>query len=198
MMYAFGQITYILLDFEPIVLDEAGFQSKNMADDGEIYLQDRPVKNMSLEGARNITKKWLRGGFGDYEGDQTGNSSDDDDIYLSDSIYVDTSRPIVKQSLNDLQASDIDTWFGILNFAPGLQYMVQLGSSITFVRGFIRGSQVTSDHYVERCDNLVVKNLVNETERLQNLTLTIFEQSDPFEAVFYVFDVALLGTKIIS
>ena len=27
MMFIFGQITYILLDFEPIVLDEAGFGS---------------------------------------------------------------------------------------------------------------------------------------------------------------------------
>jgi len=39
MMKVLGQITFILLDFEPIVLDEAGFGS-NINLDGEIYLQD--------------------------------------------------------------------------------------------------------------------------------------------------------------
>ena len=57
MMYVFGQITYILLDFEPIVLDEAGF-GRNIDLDGEIYLQDTAPKNKSLEGARYIVKKW--------------------------------------------------------------------------------------------------------------------------------------------
>lgn len=33
---------------------------------------------------------------------------------------------------------------------------------------------------------------------VQNLTLTIFEQTDAFEAIFYVFDVALTATKILS
>lgn len=47
-MYILGQITYILLDFEPIVLDDAGF-GKNIDVDGEIYLQDEPVINESLE-----------------------------------------------------------------------------------------------------------------------------------------------------
>lgn len=37
MMYILGQITFIMLDFEPIVLDEAGF-GKNVAMDGEIFL----------------------------------------------------------------------------------------------------------------------------------------------------------------
>ena len=33
-----------MLDFEPIVLDDAGF-GKNIYFDGEIYLQDEPVIN---------------------------------------------------------------------------------------------------------------------------------------------------------
>ena len=37
MMYILGQITYIMLDFEPIVIDEAGF-GKNIDIDGEIFL----------------------------------------------------------------------------------------------------------------------------------------------------------------
>lgn len=37
MMYVLGQITYIILDFEPIVLDDAGFGNK-VDIDGEIYL----------------------------------------------------------------------------------------------------------------------------------------------------------------
>ena len=37
MMYVLGQITYIMLDFEPIVLDEAGF-GKNVGQEGEIFL----------------------------------------------------------------------------------------------------------------------------------------------------------------
>ena len=43
-------------------------------------------------------------------------------------------------------------------------------------------------------------NLVNETERLTNLTLTVVDQFtvDYFEAVFYLFDIALLATKIVS
>lgn len=51
---------------------------------------------------------------------------------------------------------------------------------------------------MQRCDTLVALNLVNETERLGNLTLTIFQQDDYFEVVFYIFDVALLATKILS
>ena len=56
------------------------------------------------------------------------------------------------------------------------------------------------DEYMQRCDTLVALNLVNETERLYNLTLTVVDvvQVDYFEAVFYVFDVALLATKILS
>lgn len=57
MMFVLGQITYILLDFEPIVLDEAGF-GRNIDLDGEIYLQDMAPTNKSLEGARDIVKKW--------------------------------------------------------------------------------------------------------------------------------------------
>ena len=39
MMYILGQITYILFDFEPIVLDEAGFTNAiNFNDD--IFLQN--------------------------------------------------------------------------------------------------------------------------------------------------------------
>lgn len=45
---------------------------------------------------------------------------------------------------------------------------------------------------------MVALNLVNETERLANLTMTIFQQEDYFEIVFYLFDVALLATKILS
>jgi hypothetical protein len=37
-------MTFILFDFEPIVLDEVGF-GKNIGLDGEIYLQDKPPKN---------------------------------------------------------------------------------------------------------------------------------------------------------
>ena len=37
MMYILGQITYVLLDFEPIVLDDAGF-GRNVLNEGEIYL----------------------------------------------------------------------------------------------------------------------------------------------------------------
>lgn len=48
MMYTLGQITYIILDFEPIVLDDAGF-GKNIDIDGEIYLQDEAVINESLQ-----------------------------------------------------------------------------------------------------------------------------------------------------
>ena len=54
------------------------------------------------------------------------------------------------------------------------------------------------DEYMEACDELVAINLVNESERMVNLTLTLFEQEDYFEMVFYGFDVALLGTKIMS
>lgn len=43
-MYIFGQITYITLDFEPIVLDDAGF-GWNTEQDGEIYLHDDPIAN---------------------------------------------------------------------------------------------------------------------------------------------------------
>jgi hypothetical protein len=43
-----------------------------------------------------------------------------------------------------------------------------------------------------------MKSLVNESELVANLTLTIFEQEDFFEAVFYVFDVLLTATKILS
>ena len=57
MMYVLGQITYVMLDFEPIVLDEAGF-GRNIGLDGEIYLQDKPPVNKSLEGARDIVSKW--------------------------------------------------------------------------------------------------------------------------------------------
>lgn len=57
MMFVLGQITYIMLDFEPIVLDDFGF-GKNIGEDGEIYLQDKAPVNMSLDGARNIIKKW--------------------------------------------------------------------------------------------------------------------------------------------
>ena len=76
--------------------------------------------------------------------------------------------------------------------------MVQLGSTTNFFRGYFIGSQIKDDQYINQCDKLLVKNLVNETLRLQNLTLTIFEQEDVFESIFYVFDVFLLGTKIIS
>ena len=44
MMYMLGQIAYIMLDFQPIVLDDAGF-GKNVAKDGEIFLQDEPFEN---------------------------------------------------------------------------------------------------------------------------------------------------------
>ena len=54
------------------------------------------------------------------------------------------------------------------------------------------------DKYMRNCDDLVALNLVNESNRLYNLTLTIFEQEDYFEMVFYGFDVALLATKIVS
>ena len=37
MMEVLGQITFIMLDFEPIVIDEAGF-GRNVLEDGEIYL----------------------------------------------------------------------------------------------------------------------------------------------------------------
>jgi len=37
MMYVLGQISYIMLDFEPIVLDEAGF-GRNIGQEGEIFL----------------------------------------------------------------------------------------------------------------------------------------------------------------
>lgn len=40
-MYILGQIAYIFVDFEPIVLDDAGF-GKNVDQYGEIYLQDKP------------------------------------------------------------------------------------------------------------------------------------------------------------
>jgi hypothetical protein len=100
--------------------------------------------------------------------------------------------------LEDLNTVDFENWFGILDIAPGLKYLVQLGSATNLVRGYIKGSQIKNDQYIDRCDDLVVKNLVNETRRLQNLTLTIFSQTDPYEIVFYLFDVALLSTKIVS
>lgn len=43
-----------------------------------------------------------------------------------------------------------------------------------------------------------MKSLVNETELVVNLTLTIFEKEDFFEAFFYVYDVALTATRILS
>jgi hypothetical protein len=101
MMRIFGQMTYILLDFEPIVLDEAGL-------DGEIYLQNDAPVNKSLEGARDIVKKWHK---------------EIDDYLMSKEeleYKYDASRPIVKQSLDDLNGVDISNWFGILDFAPGL------------------------------------------------------------------------------
>lgn len=48
MMYVLGQIAYILLDFEPIVLDDSGF-GKSIDTEGEIYLQADPVINESLK-----------------------------------------------------------------------------------------------------------------------------------------------------
>lgn len=76
--------------------------------------------------------------------------------------------------------------------------MFDLSAPPDLFRGFINGSQIIKDKYMHRCDELVAINLVNETERLGNLTITMFEQKDFFEVIFYMFDVALLATKILS
>jgi hypothetical protein len=58
---------------------------------------------------------------------------------------------------------------------PGLNRLISLSGPPNLVRGFINGSQMILDEYMEACDELVAVNLVNESERLVNLTLTIFE-----------------------
>jgi hypothetical protein len=88
---------------------------------------------------------------------------------------------------------------GIFEYVPGLRHMLQLSAPPSLVRGFINGSQILKDEYMLRCDHLVALNLVNESERVANLSLTVIEErEDYFETVFYVFDVALLVTKIVS
>lgn len=68
MMYILGQITFILLDFEPIVLDEAGF-GNNIANDGEIFLQDSSITNdLPKDGRINPDpKKWYEQRYGSKE-----------------------------------------------------------------------------------------------------------------------------------
>lgn len=131
-------MTYILFDFEPIVLDEAGF-GKNIGLDGEIYLQEKPPKNKSLEGAREIVKKW--------------HQKVDNIIMGRDDVQINSyeKRPFVTQSIEDLNGEnlDLENWFGILDFAPGLRYLVTLGAPVNFGRGYFRGSQIITNEYID-------------------------------------------------
>jgi hypothetical protein len=51
-------------------------------------------------------------------------------------------RPKVKQSIDDLNDEnlDLENWFGILDFAPGLRYLATLGAPVNYGRGFFKGS----------------------------------------------------------
>ena len=72
MMYILGQITFIMLDFKPIVLDDAGFGWK-VETEGEIYLQDDPFENNSLlldelyTSSSNQVKEWYGKRYGQNE-----------------------------------------------------------------------------------------------------------------------------------
>ena len=100
--------------------------------------------------------------------------------------------------MEDINWSDVENLWGLYEAVPGLRYLLELTAGPEIVRGFINGSQLIQDEYMQRCDELVAEELVNETIRLWNISLTVFEQEDGFEAVFYVFDAALLFTKILS
>lgn len=111
-------------------------------------------------------------------------------------------HPIVMQDSDGSEFSladlDFENGFGLFDAVPGLLYLFDLSAPPDLFRGFINGSQIIKDKYMHKCDELVAVNLVNETERLGNLTITMFEQKDFFEVIFYMFDVALLATKILS
>ena len=47
MYHIFGEIFFITVDFEPVVLDDAGF-GRNTKQDGEIFLQNVNLKDSSI------------------------------------------------------------------------------------------------------------------------------------------------------
>lgn len=160
MMYILGQISYIMLDFEPIVLDDAGF-GKNVDIDGEIYLQDGIFENsldvQSQDSSR--IKEWYAQRYGENEtfathANRMNRSGLHGPLVKQDwTTWFGGGEPSISSQENpnaDTTITDDGSSFN-LNFfesngglfgdtLPGLRHLLTLSGPSNLVRGFINGS----------------------------------------------------------
>lgn len=120
--YEFGRIFRLVVDIEPVVLEEAGYDK---ADDVEItYAADSAPADSGVWGAPR-TRPLVMQVIDNFTGEE-----------------IDT-RDYVNP--DDIDLSDFDWSFGLYTTFPGLKYLMTIRGPLDFAMGFLNGTQFTKD-----------------------------------------------------
>lgn len=127
--YEFGRIFRLVMDIEPVVLEEAGFD----ADEQITYAADASPADSGVWGApktRPLVKQVIDNSTGTPEEIDTRDYVNPDDINLA----------------------DFDWSFGLTTTFPGLKYLTRISGPLNFTMGFLNGTQFTKDPAVMTCE----------------------------------------------
>lgn len=166
--YEAGVIWRILADFEPIILEEAGFSKALLGGvldttDDDIFLQDN-----STTFAPHSYKKLAN------------------------------KHPFVQNhaGYNDFSVVNIDWSFGLAEYLPGLADLVSPSGFPDLIKGFVKGSRVKHNEYFDTCEKVVVHDFIHNLYVADNITASISQQPDTVLAIFNVFDLLMTYTKL--
>jgi len=121
--YEFGRIFRLVMDIEPVVLEEAGYD----ADEEEItYAGDASPAVSGVWGSprsRPLVKATI-----------TNEDNTTEEYDTRDYVNPD-----------DINLADFDWSFGLYGTFPGLKYLAQISGPLNFTMGFLNGTQFTKD-----------------------------------------------------
>ena len=176
--YEFGRIWRLVVDIEPVILEEAGWS----APDDSIYFSadESSSAETGVWGAPRVkgSRPFVQQAIIDSNG--TNETIDTRD-------YVDP---------NEINLLDFDWSFGLYDTFPGLKYIATLSGPLNFTMGFLNGTQITKDHTVKKCEMIIQDNFITNAEDIVNMTSVIINEEDIFVNIYNVFDQLLLVTKI--
>ena len=98
------------------------------------------------------------------EGDE--NSSDGDNGNTEgDDTAPDSITDTVDTNIEpDFNFKDYDFTFGVFENVPGIKYLFTLSGPVTFVQGFLNGTQMLKEEQMFICDRLIATDLIGTTE----------------------------------
>ena len=172
--YEFGRIFRLVMDIEPVVLEEAGYD----ADEEEItYAADASPADSGVWGSprsRPLVKATI-----------TNEDNTTEEYDTRDYVNPD-----------DINLADFDWSFGLYGTFPGLKYLAQISGPLNFTMGFLNGTQFTKDPSVQRCESIVQDDYITNAQDIVNMTSVIWNEEDTFVNIYNMFDQLLLITKI--